>query len=185
MKKYFVILFAFVASPAYADMTHAEFAARNLSGDWVSPMNYQSSKNYMSNDMGVSPNKKAVADMVAREVSAKLGQQWVQTALKLTKIESGFNCGAVGPKTRHGRAQGLLQVMPGTARAMGYTPSRLRECQYGLAAGVEHMKRCLDSGVRTHTQMASCHVSGFNGWKMRLNSRSEGYRKKYIRLAQR
>lgn len=183
MKKYFVILSAFVASPSYADMTHAEFAARNLSGDWVSPINNYSPGE--TSPINVSPNKKVVADMVAREVSTKLGREWVQTALKLTKLESGFNCGAVGPKTRHGRAQGLLQVMPGTARAMGYNPSRLRECQYGLAAGVEHMKRCLDSGVRTHAQMSSCHVSGFHGWKMRLNSRAEKYRNKYIRLARR
>ncbi len=185
MKTYFVILATMVASPAYAEISHAEFAERNNSGDWVSPLNHQSSKDYATNNLVVSPNKKIVADMVAREVSAKLGQEWVQTALKLTKLESGFNCNAVGPKTRHGRAQGLLQVMPGTARAMGYDPSRLRECQYGLAAGVEHMKRCLSSGVRTHAQMASCHVSGFSGWKMRLNARSESYRKKYVRLAQR
>jgi hypothetical protein len=185
MKKYFLILATIMSSPAYADMSHSEFAARNRSGDWLSPSNYQFSENYNVGVVGVSPNKKVVADMVAREVSSRIGQDWVQTALKLTKLESGFNCGAVGPKTRHGRAQGLLQVMPGTARAMGYNPSRLRECQYGLAAGVEHMKRCLDSGVRTHAQMSSCHVSGFHGWKVRLNARSERYRQKYIRLARR
>ena len=183
MKKYIAAMAIFFATPAYADMSHAEFAARNLSGDWVSPINNYSPG--ATSSVNVSPNKKAVADMVAREASAKLGQQWVQTALKLTKIESGFNCGAVGPKTRHGRAQGLLQVMPGTARAMGYDPSRLRECQYGLAAGIEHMSRCIETGVRTHVQMSSCHVSGFHGWRVRLNSRSERYRQKYIRLAQR
>jgi hypothetical protein len=129
--------------------------------------------------------KQAVADMVAKETARRLGSQWVPTALKLAKIESSFNCGAVGPNTRHGRARGVLQVMPGSARAMGYEPSRLNECAYGIAAGVSHMALCIQSGVRTHDQMASCHVSGVQGWKVRLNSRAEAYKRKYVRLAAR
>jgi hypothetical protein len=129
--------------------------------------------------------KQAVADMVAAETARRLGAQWVPTALKLAKIESSFNCGAVGPRTRHGNARGVLQVMPGSARALGYDPRRLNECQYGIAAGIAHMNACLNSGVRTHAQMASCHVSGVKGWKVRLNNRSEKYRREYVRLAMR
>ena len=173
MNKYAIVLAIFIATPASAELSSAEFFSRDRS-DWVAAANHPK-----------TINKGPVAAMVAREAEAKLGSQWVQTALKLTKIESGFNCNAVGPKTRHGRAQGLLQVMPGTARAMGFNPARLRECQYGLAAGIEHMRRCIDSGVRTHAQMSSCHVSGFHGWKKRLNARAERYRNKYIRLARR
>lgn len=129
--------------------------------------------------------KQAVADMVAKETARRLGTQWVPTALKLAKIESSFNCGAVGPTTRHGRARGVLQVMPGSARAMGYEPSRLNECAYGISAGVTHMALCIESGVRTHDQMASCHVAGIKGWKVRLNHRAEKYRREYVRLASR
>lgn len=129
--------------------------------------------------------KQAVADMVAQETARRLGAQWVPTALKLAKIESSFNCHAVGPRTRHGNARGVLQVMPGSARALGYDPRRLNECQYGIAAGVAHMSACLQSGVRTHAQMASCHVAGTRGWQMRLNARAEKYRREYIRLAMR
>ena len=127
--------------------------------------------------------KQAVANMVAAEAMRQIGEKWVPTALKLAKIESSYNCGAVGPRTRHGNARGVLQVMPGSARALGYDPRRLNECQYGIAAGVAHMHSCLQSGVRTHAQMASCHVAGTYGWKIRLNARSEKYRRSYVRLA--
>lgn len=130
-------------------------------------------------------HKQAVADMVAAETAKRLGAQWVPTALKLAKIESSFNCGAVGPRTRHGNARGVLQVMPGSARALGYDPRRLNECQYGIAAGIAHMNACIQSGVRTHAQMASCHVAGVQGWKVRLNARAEKYRRSYIRMAMR
>lgn len=129
--------------------------------------------------------KQAVADMVAAETARQIGAQWIPTALKLAKIESSFNCGAVGPRTRHGNARGVLQVMPGSARALGYDPRRLNECQYGISAGVAHMNACLKSGVRTHAQMAACHVAGTYGWRARLNPRAERYRREYVRLAMR
>ncbi len=173
MNKYALALAMLIATPASAELSNAEFFRMDRN-EWVAPP-----------PQIKETSKSPVAAMVAREAEAKLGRQWVDTALKLTKIESGFNCNAVGPKTRHGRAQGLLQVMTGTARAMGFNPARLRECQYGLAAGIEHMRRCIESGVRTHAQMSSCHVSGFHGWKIRLNTRAENYRNKYIRLAKR
>lgn len=129
--------------------------------------------------------RQAVADMVAAETARQIGAQWIPTALKLAKIESSFNCGAVGPRTRHGNARGVLQVMPGSARALGYDPRRLNECGYGISAGVAHMAMCIRSGVRTHAQMASCHVAGVKGWQVRLNPRAERYRREYIRLAMR
>jgi hypothetical protein len=127
----------------------------------------------------------AIKEMVKRETTTHLGAQWVPTALTLVRLESGFNCSAVGPKTRQGRAQVLFQVMPGSARALGYNPSRLRECHYGLMAGIAHMRLCIKHGVRTHAQMAACHVSGVKGWKRRLNPRAESYKQKYVRTAMR
>jgi len=127
--------------------------------------------------------KQAVAEMVARETTKQIGAQWVPTALKLAQIESSYNCAAVGPRTRHGNARGVLQVMPGSARALGYDARRLNECGYGIAAGVAHMESCIKSGVRTHAQMASCHVAGTYGWRTRLNARAEKYRRSYVRLA--
>ena len=132
-----------------------------------------------------SPAAASVQQLIAIETTRQIGAQWVPTALRLAKLESGFRCNATGPRTRHGRAKGVFQVMPNTARGMGYDPARLHECGYGVAAGVHHMRLCIASGVRTHAQMASCHVSGFYGWKVRLNKRAERYKQKYVRLAAR
>jgi hypothetical protein len=177
------------ATPVVAaidDMSHAEFFQRSRTGNWTQPLSHESFHRDVSpRRVVISPRRKVVADMVAAETARRLGAQWVPTALKLAKIESSFNCGAVGPRTRHGHARGVLQVMPGSARALGYDPRRLNECQYGIAAGVAHMASCIQSGVRTHAQMASCHVAGTYGWKARLNPRAESYRRSYIRLAMR
>ena len=37
----------------------------------------------------------------------------------IAQIESSFNPKAVGPKTRYGQAQGLMQIIPATAKALG------------------------------------------------------------------
>lgn len=132
-----------------------------------------------------SPAAASVQQLIANETTRQIGAQWVPTALKIAKLESGFRCNATGPKTRYGRAKGVFQVMPGTARAMGYNPARLHECNYGISAGLAHMKMCIRYGVKTHAQMASCHVSGWGSFNRRLNKRAETYRNKYIRMAQR
>ncbi len=119
-------------------------------------------------------------DVVAEirsQVRDKIGSQWENVAVRIAYVESRHNPRAIGPKTKHGRAQGVLQVMPKSARALGYDPKRLRELKYGVAAGVAHMKSCLRSGVQTEREMAACHVSGVSGWKRRTRSIS-----KYVAL---
>lgn len=200
---------------ASTEMTHGEFFERAKTGNWFSPLTHQTftpepiryvtkrvvvrtkkGKRVRYVRIAVRPNvqvarvqssarKQAVAEMVAQETARRLGAQWVPTALKLAKIESSYNCGAVGPRTRHGHARGVLQVMPASARALGYDPRHLNDCRYGIAAGVAHMASCIQSGVRTHAQMASCHVAGTYGWRARLNPRAEKYRRSYIKLAMR
>lgn len=195
------------------DMTHGEFFQRASTGNWTQPVSHQTftpeparyvtkrvvvrtkkGKRVRYVRVAMTPKihvartqsnlrKQAVADMVAAETARRLGAQWVPTALKLAKIESSYNCGAVGPRTRHGNARGVLQVMPASARALGYDPRRLNECQYGISAGVAHMASCIQSGVRTHAQMASCHVAGTYGWRARLHPRAEKYRRSYVRMA--
>ena len=132
-----------------------------------------------------TPAAASVQQMIATETTRQIGAQWTPTALRIAKLESGYRCNAVGPKTRHGRARGVFQVMPGTARSMGYNPARLHECGYGIAAGVSHMRLCIASGVRTQAQMASCHVSGTHGWKVWLKPRAERYKQKYVQRSAR
>lgn len=207
----FAAILAATPAAASTDMSPSEFFERDRTSNWTQPLmqetvtptapvRYVRKRVVTRNKKGKrvvryvrvqarpdaqTGRKQAVADMVAAETARRLGAQWVPTALRLAKIESNFNCGAVGPRTRHGNARGVLQVMPGSARALGYDPRRLNECQYGIAAGIAHMNACINSGVRTHAQMASCHVSGVHGWKVRLNKRAERYRRSYIRLAMR
>lgn len=124
-----------------------------------------------------------VQALLATRAQARLGSNWVPTAVRLGKLESSYRCGATGPRVRGGRARGVLQVMPGSARALGYDPSRLHECEYGIEAGLAHMKKCLDVGVRTHAQMSACHVAGWAGWNRRLAAKAERYKQQYIRMA--
>ena len=133
----------------------------------------------------VPDSKQPVADAVARIAKEELGEKWVQSALKLAKIESNYTCKINGPRTAHGHAKGVFQVIDSSARALGYDPKRLHECDHGIRAGIAHMKRCLEAGVADHRQMAACHVAGWAGWNVKLARRHERYKQQYIQLAMR
>jgi hypothetical protein len=130
----------------------------------------------------VSKRKKIVRRMVAKQAEKKLGKRWVRSAVKIAYVESRFNPKAVGPKTRHGRARGVMQVMPGSARAMGFNPRRLNEAAYGIAAGIAHMQLCINSGVRTDEEMSACHVAGTRGWAIRLRKNAQKYKRVYVAM---
>jgi Transglycosylase SLT domain len=123
-----------------------------------------------------------IKGMIARKVEAELGPQWVPVSLKIAKLESNFNPKVVGPRTRHGHAVGLFQLLPSSARALGYSPSRLREAEYNTEAGIAHMKACLNSGVSTDWEMSLCHVAGPMGWNRRLRKRSQRYKAHYAQM---
>lgn len=129
------------------------------------------------------PSKAKVAEMVAAEARARLGAQHVESALRLTKLESGFRCHVLGPKTRHGRAVGPLQVLPSSARALGVEDLH-RDCKAQITAGILHMEKCLSVGAKTYNQIAACHVAGWGGWNKKLNRKAERYKQKYVRMAQ-
>jgi hypothetical protein len=112
-----------------------------------------------------TPAAASVPAMVHERATQTLGPRWAQTAVDLARKESSFRCNAVGPRTRHGRARGVFQVMPGSARALGYSYSRLHECRYGIDAGLAHMRLCIAYGVKTDRQMFSCHLRGVAGWR--------------------
>lgn len=182
MKRTVIAATLLITTPAIAQETAAEFFARDKARNWTKPL-YDNAFGKLPTH--ISENKKFTHRIIVREVKKKLGPQWVPTAVRLAKIESSFRCNAVGPRTRHGRALGVFQVMPGSARALGYDPRRLTECEYGIAAGIAHMQACINSGVTTHKQMAACHVAGVKGWKIRLARKHEKYKQQYIRLAMR
>jgi len=171
-----IVIMSLLASsaPAFAEMSSAEFFSRDRSGNW--------SESHAQPATSAPTVRGDVQKIVARQAAQKLGPQWVDTALRIAKLESGFNCRATGPSTRHGRARGVMQVMPGSARALGYDPARLHDCEHGVAAGVAHMALCIKHGVRTTQEMARCHVAGVGGWNKRLNRNAERYKQRYAAM---
>lgn len=107
-----------------------------------------------------------VPAMIETRAAQVLGPRWVQTALQIAKAESAYRCNAVGRRSKGGRPLGVFQLMPRTAASLGYNPARLTDCTHGVAAGIAHMKACLDAGVRTPQQMRRCHTVGL-GWRKR------------------
>ena len=134
-------------------------------------------------DIPSSSDRQAVAKAVADEARKRLGEEHVNSALRITKLESGFRCHVLGPKTKHGRAVGPLQVLPSSARALGVEDLH-KDCKAQITAGILHMEKCLQAGAKTYKDMAACHVAGWGGWNKRLNRRAERYKQKYIRMAQ-
>ena len=130
----------------------------------------------------MNPKKEQVRKIVAEETRKELGDKWVPVALRIAHVESRFNHKAVGPRTRHGRARGVMQVMPATARKMGFDPNRLNEARYGVLAGVAHMRMCIEHGVKTERQMAACHVAGPMGWQKQLRRSAETYKRQYVAM---
>jgi soluble lytic murein transglycosylase-like protein len=61
----------------------------------------------------------------------------VNVAHAIVKQESGYRCGVRGTPTKYGRAIGIMQTIPSTARAMiGHLP---RNCAEELEAGMKYL----------------------------------------------
>lgn len=151
------VFLACVAS-ATAEESAAEFFARDRGQTYVQPSKKK---------QPLVPHSQA-QKVVAEKARRILGEQWVAIALTQAHRESGFNPHAVGPKlsARHGgqRARGIFQVLPNTARGMGYDPARLHELEYGVEVGLAYMARCIKSGVATAAEMNSCFLRGYYSW---------------------
>lgn len=82
----------------------------------------------------------------------------VHFALKMAKIESGVKCGRRNPKST---ASGPLQILKGTARAMGYRGDiRRASCATQTHYGMKHLAMCY-RGARGNLALAKrCHQVG-------------------------
>jgi hypothetical protein len=101
---------------------------------------------------------------VRRMVEAEARRQGVPVALAhaVTHVESRFRCNAIGIQTRVGRGHGPLQIMPGSARALGFVGDsrRLATCDEGLRYGMKHLAKCWELSGRSYAGAATCHVQG-------------------------
>jgi hypothetical protein len=91
--------------------------------------------------------------LITASVSARLGPQWVSTALRIVQIESGGNCRAYNRG-----AIGVFQVR--NPERFGVSAAQARTCAGGVSAGVAHMVMCRDKGARSPAMMMACHNSG-------------------------
>jgi len=84
----------------------------------------------------------------------------------VAKTESGGSgrTKAVSPKG----ARGEFQVMPATAKELGYTPEEMHDEEYGAEAGARHLKR-----LREQSGSWSDAVAAYNAGAARV-----AYRKK-------
>lgn len=118
---------------------------------------------------------------VSRAVEAEARRQGVPVHLAhaVAHVESRHRCGAVGPRTRHGRAHGPLQIMPGSARALGFTGDArdLATCEAGLRYGMRHLAVCWERSGRSYAGAATCHVQGWGRDPHRpVNAYARAYR---------
>ena len=88
-------------------------------------------------------------------------------ALRVAWVESRHRCNAVGPRTRIGRGQGPLQIMPRSAAGLGHRGGPLNNCGAGLHYGMKHLAMCYRLAGGNHALAARCHVAGPGGLRNR------------------
>lgn len=84
----------------------------------------------------------------------------VTFALKIARIESGVRCGQRNPKST---ASGPLQVLKGTARAMGYRGDiRRAGCGTQTHYGMRHLAMCYRAARGNQALAKRCHQQGIS-----------------------
>ncbi len=145
--KRLILILALCLTPAVGHAQNAlEWAAGGM-GRIVQPLRPAAAERRAVEPRG------AIQTMIAEHVSARIGSQWVSTALRIAKIESGFRCNA-----RNGRAVGIFQNT--RPEAFGVSRAAALTCEGGIRAGVAHMARCIAMGARTPSQQMTCHNTG-------------------------
>jgi hypothetical protein len=112
---------------------------------------------------------------IYRMISAAASRHGVSVsiALKVAKIESGFDCAARGKAGE----LGPFQIKPATARLIGYqgAESALRSCGAGLEWGVKHLALAIRAGgVWKHNQGL---------WAKRKSPQAAAYEQKVMRVS--
>lgn len=85
----------------------------------------------------------AIADEAPRAMVTQVAKsEGVPPALAhgVVKVESRYRCHAKNPRSS---ALGVMQVLRGTAHAVGIQYASLRDCHTGLVAGLRYLKRAL------------------------------------------
>lgn len=84
----------------------------------------------------------------------------VHFALKMARIESGIRCGQRNPRST---ASGPLQILRGTARAMGYRGDiRRASCATQTHYGMKHLAMCYRGAHGNQALARRCHQVGIS-----------------------
>lgn len=106
-----------------------------------------------------TPTPPAAASDATSLVSSAARRQGVPVsfALKVARVESGVHCG----KHNASGASGPLQVMPRTARALGYRGNiRRASCYVQTEYGMKHLALCYRGARGNQRVAAACHYQG-------------------------
>lgn len=109
--------------------------------------------------------------------SAKRHGVPVEFALRVAKIESGIQCGRIGSSGE----RGPLQVLPATARSLGYKNIRAASCATQTDAGMKHLAICWHK-TKNKWRAAACHNQGISvAYGHRVSKRAAKYANKVAR----
>lgn len=91
----------------------------------------------------------------------------VNFALKIAKIESGAKCGV---HNHSSGATGPMQILPSTARKIGFRNIRSASCATQVNAGMKYLKFCIKHAHGNLYNAARCYNGGPGGMKTRNKS---------------
>ena len=149
------IVMAFLTTPARADDALATFFAQVFAQPLppqpgiIKPLRRAARERAQATQLADGD----VHDLIVSSVTARLGPQWVPTALHIAHVESRGRCAAYNRG-----AIGVFQVRH--PEQFGVSAAAARTCSGGVAAGIAHMASCLSRGATTSASMMRCHNSG-------------------------
>jgi soluble lytic murein transglycosylase-like protein len=97
---------------------------------------------------------KTAADLV--RASAVKFRVPVDFALQVAKQETGIRCGLIGAAGE----RGPLQILPSSARGLGYKNIRSASCARQTEAGMAHLAMCWQEAEGNRRAAARCHNGG-------------------------
>lgn len=128
-------------------LTPAAVVALMLSGCAVQP-----DRTY-AETFGRSRQPTPVQTLIVQKFRAELGEKWVKPALRIAKIESGFNC-----RAHNGKAVGLFQFT--APERWGLSRHRAMNCNANVDAAVRYAKHCVAMGATNFAHLGRCWNSG-------------------------
>lgn len=82
----------------------------------------------------------------------------VEFALRVAEVESGISC---GDTNRVSGATGPLQILPSSARALGFRGNIIRaSCATKTEYGMKHLAMCYHGADGNRRRAAACHYQG-------------------------